>query len=54
MFLAVHPPLYRRAGGRVRLAIRAGSLDLSTLPRAAGLAVGPMPDFDAMQPMPEA
>jgi hypothetical protein len=51
-FLAAHPRLYRRASGRVRLAIGAGEIDIASLAHVPGLAVGPMPDFDAMQPMP--
>jgi len=50
-FLAAHPDLYTRAGnGRVRLAIRAGAVSLASLARTPGLAVGPMPEFVAMQP----
>jgi hypothetical protein len=51
-FLAAHPDLYRRADGRVRLAIHAGSLGLASLARTPGLAVGAMPDWTAMRPMP--
>jgi hypothetical protein len=51
-FLAAHPRLYRRASGRVRLAIGAGEIDTASLAHVPGLAVGPMPDFDAMHPMP--
>lgn len=47
-FLAAHPGLYARANGRARLAIRNGQAALSSLHRIAGLAVGPMPDFQAM------
>jgi hypothetical protein len=50
-FRAAHPQLYRTSNGRVRLAIRAGEMDIASLARVPGLAVGPMPDFDAMQPM---
>ena len=47
-FLAAHPALYRRApNGRVRLAIRDGAIALGSLDMP-GLAVGAMPDFDAM------
>jgi hypothetical protein len=50
-FFAAHPDLYTRAGnGRVRLAIRAGVVSLASLARTPGLAVGPMPEFAAMQP----
>ena len=52
-FLEAHPRLYRRAAGRVRLAIDAGKIDLTSLAGVPGLAVGLMPDFSAMQPMPE-
>jgi hypothetical protein len=51
-FLSEHPDLYQRADGRVRLAIRAGALGLASLARTPGLAVGAMPDWDAMRPMP--
>ena len=51
-FLAAHPRLYRRMTGRVRLAIGVGEIDTASLAHVPGLAVGPMPDFDAMQPMP--
>jgi hypothetical protein len=48
-FLAAHPDLYRRtANGRARLAIRDGAVALGSL-ATPGLAVGPMPDFGAMQ-----
>jgi hypothetical protein len=50
-FLSAHPDLYRRANDRVRLAIRSGVLALGSLARSPGLAVGVMPDWDAMQPM---
>lgn len=50
-FLAAHPDLYRRASGRVRLAIRSGRAALGSLHRTPGLAVGPMPDFAAMTQM---
>jgi hypothetical protein len=52
-FLEAHPQLYRPAAGRVRVAIDAGTIDLTSLARVPGLAIGPMPDFAAMQPMPE-
>jgi len=52
-FLAAHPDLYRRtANGRARLAIREGAVALGSL-ATPGLAVGPMPDFKAMQEMPD-
>ena len=52
-FHAAHPELYQRSGGRVRLAIRSGALAIGSLARTPGLAVGVMPDWDAMRPMPE-
>jgi hypothetical protein len=53
-FLAAHPGLYRESGGRVRLAIRDGVLDIASLGGVAGLAVGPLPAFESMQTMSEA
>jgi hypothetical protein len=50
-FLAAHPRLYRRTHDRVRLDIADGALDISSFASTPGLAVGVMPDFDAMQPM---
>jgi hypothetical protein len=47
-FLGAHPDLYRLSDGRVRLSIRAGAVALGSL-ATQGLAVGVMPDFDAMQ-----
>jgi hypothetical protein len=47
-FLRAHPELYARASGRVGLAIRNGRVSLGSLHETTGLAVGPMPDFDAM------
>jgi hypothetical protein len=47
-FRAAHPALYSRAEGRVRLAIRDGRAALGSLHATPGLAVGPMPDFEAM------
>jgi hypothetical protein len=47
-FLRAHPELYARASGRVGLAIRNGRVSLASLHETTGLAVGPMPDFDAM------
>ena len=52
-FHAAHPALYRRADGRVWLDIRAGAIDLASLARVPGLAVGVMPDFGTMAAMPE-
>jgi hypothetical protein len=50
-FLAAHPQLYRKSNGRLRIAIDRGQMDVASLARVPGLAVGPMPDFGAMQPM---
>src|SRR4029079_6195636 len=50
-FLTAHPELHTRTDSRVRLAIRSGVLALGSRARAAGLAVGVMPEWDAMQPM---
>lgn len=47
-FLEAHPELYARTNGRVRLSIRNGQLALASLHATPGLAVGPMPDFNAM------
>ena len=47
-FRAAHPALYSRVEGRVRLAIRDGRASLASLHAMPGLAVGPMPDFEAM------
>jgi hypothetical protein len=47
-FRAAHPALYARAAGRVRLTIRDGRASVASLHAMPGLAVGPMPDFDAM------
>jgi len=54
-FLLAHPDLYARAAnGRVRLAIRDGAVALGSLQSKPGLAVGPLPDFGAMQTSPAA
>ena len=50
-FLAMHPQLYRRVNGRARLDIVDGMLNLTSLAATHGLAVGVMPDFNAMQTM---
>jgi hypothetical protein len=50
-FLTAHPELYQQADGRVRLAIRSGTLALGSFAHTPGLAVGVMPEWDAMQPM---
>lgn len=52
-FLAAHPDLYRRDGGRARLRIEDGRIALASL-RTPGLGVGPLPDWSAMDPMTEA
>jgi hypothetical protein len=52
-FLTSHPDLYHRAAdGRARLAIRDGAVALGSLAATPGLAVGVMPDFNAMREMP--
>jgi len=50
-FAAAHPDLYQRRGGRVRLAIRDGALELGSL-RVPGLAAGAEPDWAALRPSP--
>lgn len=52
-FLAAHPSLYREADGVVRLDIRDGGVDLSSL-GGPGFATGAMPDWSSLQPMPAA
>jgi hypothetical protein len=56
-FLTAHPDIYHRAAnGRVRLTIRDGAIDISSLD-TPGLGVGPMPDFDKSplpNPLPQA
>lgn len=52
-FLAAHPKLYQHTGGRTRLRIEGGTIDLTSLARTPGLAVGVTPDFSAMTPMAE-
>lgn len=48
-FLAANPELYARAqNGRVRLAIRDGAVNLTSLAGISGLASGVMPDWNAM------
>jgi hypothetical protein len=49
-FLGAHPDLYRLSDRRVRLSIRDGAVALGSL-ATPGLAVGVMPDFQAMQVM---
>lgn len=43
-FLARHPDLYERTGGVVRLALRDGAINFSSLGRAAGFASAVAPD----------
>jgi hypothetical protein len=50
-FLAAHPDLYRRDGGKVRMHIEKGNVAIASL-GCAGFGVGPMPDFSAMEAMP--
>jgi hypothetical protein len=47
-FHAAHPALYSSDKGGVRMNIKNGRASLGSLQAVAGLAVGPMPDFDAM------
>jgi L-alanine-DL-glutamate epimerase-like enolase superfamily enzyme len=49
-FLSAQPGLYEAIGDNVRLAIRSGSLDLTSLP-AKGFATGAHPDWQTLQPM---
>jgi len=49
-FLAAHPALYEAAHGTVRLAIRAGELDLRDF-AVPGFATGTLPLFDTLTPM---
>ncbi|MDB5598862.1 MAG: mandelate racemase [Xanthobacteraceae bacterium] len=50
-FLAAHPDLYHRDGGRARITIRNGELAIVSLAHVSGLAAGVMPDWDAMADM---
>lgn len=50
-FLAAHPDLYHRQGGRARLRLREGRLEIGSL-AVPGLGVGPLPDWSAMERMP--
>jgi hypothetical protein len=50
-FLAAHPDLYHRIGDHVRLRIEHGKIAIGSL-ACPGFAVGCMPEFDAIQPMP--
>jgi hypothetical protein len=49
-FLSAQPGLYEARGDKVRLAIRNGTLDLSSL-SAPGFATGAHPDWQTLQPM---
>jgi hypothetical protein len=49
-FLAAHPDLYDKAGGRVRLSIRAGMLELGSL-ECAGFGSAVVPDLSTTAPM---
>lgn len=50
-FLAAHPGLYEQSHGAVRLKIRDGKLDISTL-AAPGFASGAYPDWNTLTPIP--
>lgn len=50
-FLAAHPDLYHRQKGRVRLAIRAGAIDLNSLLDATGFGSAAQPDWGNLAPM---
>ena len=52
-FLHAHPGLYEAERGRVRLAIHAGRIDLSSLD-VAGFATSVVPDLSTTSPMPKA
>jgi L-alanine-DL-glutamate epimerase-like enolase superfamily enzyme len=49
-FLAAHPSLYERSHGAVRLKIRDGNLNISSM-AAPGFASGAYPDWGALTPM---
>jgi hypothetical protein len=49
-FLGAHPVLYRNDGGNVRLAIRDGMVDLSSL-AAPGFASRAEPDWTSLTPL---
>jgi L-alanine-DL-glutamate epimerase-like enolase superfamily enzyme len=49
-FLAAQPGLYEASGDNVRLAVRGGTLDLSSL-SASGFAARAHPDWKTLQPM---
>lgn len=50
-FLAAHPDLYTRAGGKVRLAIHDGDLLTGSIAAAPGFASSIHPDWSTMQPL---
>ena len=50
-FLAAHPDLYMRAGGKVRLAIHDGDLLTGSIAAASGFASSVHPDWSTMQPL---
>ncbi len=50
-FLAAHPDLYTRAGGKVRLAIHDGDLLTGSIAAAPGFASSVHPDWSTMQPL---
>jgi hypothetical protein len=50
-FLDAHPSLYAESNGRVRLAVRAGQLDLRSLWRTPGFAGGAAPRWDTLTPI---
>ncbi|MDQ4060474.1 MAG: mandelate racemase [Pseudomonadota bacterium] len=49
-FLAAHPDLYHRQDGRVRLAIRDGTIAIASL-ATPGLGVGAEPDWSSLRPL---
>ncbi|WP_374632121.1 mandelate racemase [Ferrovibrio sp.] len=49
-FLAAHPDLYRRHGGKVRLRIEGGKLQMASLD-CVGFGAVPAPDFSQLEPM---
>lgn len=50
-FLAAHPDLYHRQDGRVRLAIRRGGIDLTSINGCAGFGAAAEPDWASLAPM---
>lgn len=51
-FLAAHPDLYHRDGGRIRLRITGGEVALGSLTTAAGFGTARTPDLTALMPSP--